>query len=144
MTEEFHTAVSCGTCIVFARRGVYDAAQFTEIPADIFLAHEVNWWTGECTGPDGKGLFAVHLAGSSRVAVERGLVASPRSRCRALLEKKMLESPNKKDRTKREYRIEAREKFGISGNEFDGIWKAAIETTGANWDKAGAPKKSET
>jgi hypothetical protein len=144
MEEEFYTAVSCGACIVFARRGAYDAARFTEIPADIFLAHKVNWWTGECTGPDGKELFAVHLAGSKRVAVERSPVASPSKRCRVWLEKQMLESPLKKPKSKANFLNEAQEKFGISANEFNGIWKAAIETTNANWDKAGAPKKSAT
>ena len=39
-----------------------------KFPADIFLAHKVDWSTGECTGPDGRELFAVHLAGSKRVA----------------------------------------------------------------------------
>jgi hypothetical protein len=143
MKREFYTAVQCGACIVFARRGAYDAARFTQIPADIFLAHNLDLRTGKCIGPDGKELFAVHLAGSKRVAVERSPLASPSKRCRVWLEKQMFESPNKKQRPKREYLIESQEKFGISANQFNGIWKAAIETTNANWDKAGAPTKPE-
>src|SRR6185503_16471412 len=112
--------------------------------ADIFLAHKVDWRTGECTGPDGKELFAVHLAGSKRVSVARSPAASPSKTCLAWLEKQMLESPLKKPKSKPKFLNEAQEKFRISENEFNRIWKAAIETTNANWDKAGAPKKSET
>ena len=142
MTDEFDTAVRCGACIVFARRA-YDAARFTEIPADIFLAHKVDWLTGKCTGPDGKELFAVHLAGSKRVAAEKGPVASPSERCLAWSEKQMLESPLKKPKSKTKFLIEAQEKFGISANEFHGIWKVAVQKTKANWNKAGAPSKPE-
>jgi hypothetical protein len=56
----------------------------------------------------------------------------------------MFESPLKKPKSKPKFLEEAQGKFGITKNQFDGIWRAAIETTGANWDKAGAPKKSET
>jgi hypothetical protein len=143
MEKEFHFAVRCGACIVFARRGAYDAARFTRIPADIFLAHtNVDWGRNECTGPDGMKLFSVHCAGTERVPTSRDPVSSPSKRCESWLTNQMRETPRERPKPKSEFRTEAQQVFGISGNEFDSIWAVAIEKTGANWSKPGAPKKS--
>jgi len=143
MEQEFRFAVRCGACIVFARRGAYDAARFTQIPADIFLAHtNVDWGRNECTGPDGMKLFSVHSAGTERVATNREPVTNPSKRCELWLTIQMRESPLERPKPKREFRSEAQQLFGISGNEFDSIWAVTVEQTGANWSKSGAPKKS--
>jgi hypothetical protein len=85
----------------------------------------------------------VHCKGTERVATSREPVASPSKRCESWLTNHMRETPLERPKPKSEFRTEAQQLFGISGNEFDSIWAVAIEQTGANWSKAGAPKKSK-
>jgi hypothetical protein len=142
MEQEFRFAVESRACTVFARYGAYDARQFTQIPPDVFRAQtRVDWGTGECVGPDGTKLFAVHVTGSKRVAAERGPVASPSKKCGAWLSGLMHASPLERPKPKRELFIEAKGKFGISESEFNRVWATALQQTNASWDKPGAPKK---
>jgi hypothetical protein len=61
--------------------------------------------------------------------------------CREWLEAAMRQAPNRGFKSKGEWRREAKERFGISGRAFDRIWAAALESTGANWGRHGAPPK---
>ena len=61
--------------------------------------------------------------------------------CREWLEAAMRRAPNRGPKSKREWRREAKESFYVSGRAFDQIWAAALETTGANWGRRGAPPK---
>jgi hypothetical protein len=60
--------------------------------------------------------------------------------CADWLEQKMLANPQVKDQSRAEYRREAIDNFGVSGRQFDAIWKSAIAKTGARWDRPGRPK----
>jgi hypothetical protein len=61
--------------------------------------------------------------------------------CGAWLEAAMRASPKRKPKRKSKWRQEAKEKFGVSGRAFDGIWDDKVKITGANWNHAGAPSK---
>jgi hypothetical protein len=61
--------------------------------------------------------------------------------CRKWLEAAMRQAPNRGPKSKDEWRREVKERFGVSGRAFDRIWAAALESTGANWGRHGAPPK---
>jgi hypothetical protein len=61
--------------------------------------------------------------------------------CWEWLEAAMREAPNRGAKSKREWRRDAKERFNVSGRAFDRIWAAALESTGANWGRHGAPPK---
>jgi hypothetical protein len=61
--------------------------------------------------------------------------------CREWLEAAMRQAPNRGSKSKGEWRREAKDRFGVSGRAFDRIWAAALESTGANWGRRGAPPK---
>jgi hypothetical protein len=62
--------------------------------------------------------------------------------CRKWLEGAMRQAPNRGSKSKREWRKDAKETFNVSGRAFDRIWAAALESTGANWDRQGPPTKA--
>ena len=57
----------------------------------------------------------------------------------ALLLEAMRASSDQKNRTKREWRMEASGRFGVSVRAFNRIWKSAIEASGSTWDRPGRP-----
>ena len=61
--------------------------------------------------------------------------------CREWLEAAMREAPTRGPKPKREWRKDAKAKFNVSGRAFDQIWAAALQSTGADWDRHGAPPK---
>ena len=61
--------------------------------------------------------------------------------CREWLEAAMREAPTRGPKPKREWRKEAKATFNVSGRAFDQIWAAALQSTGADWDRHGAPPK---
>ena len=61
--------------------------------------------------------------------------------CQEWLEAAMREAPTRGSKPKREWRKEAKTKFNVSGRAFDQIWAAALQSTGADWDRHGAPPK---
>jgi hypothetical protein len=61
--------------------------------------------------------------------------------CQEWLEAAMREAPTRGSKPKREWRKEAKTKFNVSGRAFDQIWAAALPSTGADWDRHGAPPK---
>ena len=61
--------------------------------------------------------------------------------CREWLEAAMREAPTRGPEPKREWRKEAKATFNVSGRVFDQIWAAALQSTGADWDRHGAPPK---
>jgi hypothetical protein len=64
-----------------------------------------------------------------------------RAACREWLEAAMREAPTRGRKPKREWRKEAKATFNVSGRAFDQIWAAALRSTGAEWDRCGAPLK---
>ena len=62
--------------------------------------------------------------------------------CREWLEAAMREAPTRGPKPKREWRKDAKATFNVSGRAFDQIWAAALQSTGANWDRHGAPRKA--
>jgi hypothetical protein len=63
--------------------------------------------------------------------------------CKTFLVQMMSKSPNVPLRTKPHWKAECSNRFGVSGNEFERIWPAAIKEAGADaWAHAGARKKS--
>ena len=61
--------------------------------------------------------------------------------CREWLEAAMREAPTRGPKPKREWRKEAKAKFNVSGRAFDQFWATALQSTGADWDRRGAPPK---
>jgi hypothetical protein len=61
--------------------------------------------------------------------------------CREWIQAAMGETPRRGPKSKRVWREEAKTNFGVSGRAFDRIWAAALESTGANWGRHGAPPK---
>ena len=61
--------------------------------------------------------------------------------CQEWLEAAMREAPTRGSKPKREWRKEAKTKFNVSGRAFGQIWAAALPSTGADWDRHGAPPK---
>jgi hypothetical protein len=80
----------------------------------------------------------------SRAAERRvRLTSKAADDCRKWLIGLMRTSPNMKPLSKAEYRRQAMDKFPeLSIRSFEVAWKNACETTGANWNAAGRPKKS--
>src|SRR5256885_4496338 len=54
-------------------------------------------------------------------------------KCRAWLIEAVRASPDQKIKTKREWRMEASRRFGVSVRAFDRVWKSAIEASGSTW-----------
>jgi hypothetical protein len=61
--------------------------------------------------------------------------------CQEWLEAAMREAPNRGPNRKGEWRTDAKAKFNVSGRAFDQLWATALQITGANWDRHGAPPK---
>ncbi|MET3839709.1 hypothetical protein [Bradyrhizobium sp. OAE829] len=70
---------------------------------------------------------------------ERSKPAPAAKVCADWLKQKMRASPENKPQPKPALRLEAMENFGVSGRQFDAIWKSAIAKTGARWDRRGRP-----
>jgi hypothetical protein len=71
--------------------------------------------------------------------------ARAEKQCRDHLFEFMQASPKHRPHTKANYLQESQGKFeGLSERGFARAWKDAIKSSGANWDTAGAPKKSRT
>jgi hypothetical protein len=62
-------------------------------------------------------------------------------RCQTWLEEQMRASLPKRPKPKREFLLEAKNKFGVWERSFNAAWKNALSETGAQWGKAGAPKR---
>src|SRR3954451_8338587 len=60
-------------------------------------------------------------------------------KCADWLEAKMRASPEHKPKSKPAFCREAVDNFGVSVRQFNAIWKSAIATTGARWDRRGRP-----
>lgn len=73
----------------------------------------------------------------------RSLAAAAAGDCQAWLEDAMRASPKHSPHRKPYWRKLAEEKFGTSGREFDRLWPKALEETGAEWDRRGAPLKAK-
>jgi hypothetical protein len=71
---------------------------------------------------------------------QRSKPAPAAKACADWLEQKMLASPEHKPQSKPAYCREAIGNFGVSGRQFNAIWKSAIAETGARWDRPGRPK----
>jgi hypothetical protein len=66
---------------------------------------------------------------------------SAEAQCLERLITAMEESPRRRPKPKSKLREDAKRQFGVSGRMFDRNWDKALKTTGANWNKAGAPSK---
>ena len=64
------------------------------------------------------------------------------TRCLEWLKPKMRASPTKRPKSKREFCTEAKSLFGVSHRAFNRAWASGIKSTGAAWNRPGAPKKS--
>jgi hypothetical protein len=64
------------------------------------------------------------------------------TRCKEWLIRMMTASPTARPESKSKYLSKAKSLFGVSRRSFDHAWKNAIKTTGARWDRPGAPKTS--
>jgi hypothetical protein len=62
--------------------------------------------------------------------------------CFNWLVREMRASPNDRKKTKAQWREAAKARFRVSGREFDIAWSDAVEQTGSNWNRPGAPPKS--
>jgi hypothetical protein len=146
-----YAAFCDGTLIALVRDPV-SGALFRLIGADWKEAafwHEtivggiVRTQRGEAIAPhDGRrvvldaGVFDAWLKAQMRPSSQRAKTA-----CQEWLEAAMREAPSRAPKPKREWRRDANTKFNVSGRAFDQIWAAALQSTGANWDRPGAPPK---
>jgi hypothetical protein len=76
-----------------------------------------------------------------KLAQSRPQAQPAEAACAAWLEAAMRASPERRPKAKREFRDEAKSKFGISARAFDRLWSNKLEITGARWSEAGAPSK---
>jgi hypothetical protein len=82
------------------------------------------------------GAFDAWLKAQMRPPSQRAKTA-----CQEWLEAAMREAPGRGPKPKREWRKDAKTKFNVSGRAFDQTWAAALQSTGANWGRPGAPPK---
>ena len=68
--------------------------------------------------------------------------ASAFDACLVWLEREMRANPDRRGQSKREWRIDAKNKFNLTGRKFERAWQSAIHSTGATWGRPGAPRKS--
>jgi hypothetical protein len=146
-----YAAFCCGSLIALVRDPV-SGALFRLIstdwkPAafwrDIIVGGIVRAQTGEEIAPhEGRrvlmeaGAFDAWLNAQLRRRSEPAKAA-----CREWLEAAMREAPTRGPKPKREWRKEAKGKFNVSGRAFDQIWATALQSTGADWNRRGAPPK---
>jgi hypothetical protein len=77
-----------------------------------------------------------------RAAQKPPTTAAAEKRCGEWLNEMMRASPTARPKLRQELRAEADSLFGVSGRAFDRVWRNGIKTTGATWNRPGAPKKS--
>jgi len=65
--------------------------------------------------------------------------ASRQDLARQWLVDEMRTSPNDKKKTKAQWCEDAKARYRVSGREFDAAWSDAVEQTGSNWGRPGAP-----
>ena len=146
-----YAAFCCGSLIALVRDPV-SGALFRLIstdwkPAafwrDIIVGGIVRAQTGEEIAPhEGRRVLMEAGAFDAWLNAQLRRRSQPaKAACREWLETAMGEAPTRGGKPKREWRKEAKGKFNVSGRAFDQIWATALQSTGADWDRRGAPPK---
>jgi hypothetical protein len=96
----------------------------------------------ECHGGRTVLLETLHFETWLATDIKNWTEASTDELCRKWLILEMLASPNNKQKSKTARFEQGKQKYRLSRREFDLAWSHALNKTGSNWGRPGAPNKS--